>query len=146
MNQPTASLWRRTDDGQVTAFVVVLTLGILTLAGLVLDGGLALAASTRASGQAEAAARAGAQAIDLTTFRTTGTLQLLPSEAAARAHAHLTAEGATGTVTTSADTVTVTVTTTQPTQLLGLLGITTLTMHGQGTARPQPDTVRTTDP
>lgn len=128
--------WRRTDEGQVTAFVVVLTLGILALTGLTLDGGLALAASTRARGQAEAAARAGAQAIDLTTFRANGTLQLLPAEATYRARAHLEAEGVTGAVTASANTVTVTVTAEQPTQLLGLMGITTLTVHGRGTARP----------
>lgn len=129
--------WRRTDDGQVTAFVVVLTLGILALTGLALDGGLALTASTRARGQAEAAARAGAQAIDLTAFRTTGTLRLLPSEAADRAWAHLHAEGTSGAVTASANTVTVTVTAQQPTQLLSLVGITTITVHGHGTAQPQ---------
>lgn len=129
--------WRRGDDGQVTAFVVVLTLGVLTLAGLTLDGGLALAATTRATGQAEAAARAGAQAIDLTTYRATGTLRLRPTDAIAHARAHLTAQGATGIVTASTNTITVTVTATEHTQLLGLIGITTLTVHGQGTAQPQ---------
>jgi hypothetical protein len=129
--------WRRTDDGQVTAFVVALTLGILALTGLTLDGGLALAASTRARGQAEAAARAGAQAVDVVAFRATGTLRLVPSEAADRAWAHLHAEGVSGAVTASADSVTVTVTAQQPTQLLSLVGITTITVHGRGTARPQ---------
>ncbi|GAB1512519.1 pilus assembly protein TadG-related protein [Actinophytocola sp. KF-1] len=132
--------WWHGEDGQVTAFVTVLTAGILTLSGLVLDGGLALAATTRANGQAEAAARAGAQAIDLTAYRATGSLRLLPSDAMARARAHLTAEGAIGDVTATVDTVTVTVTATQATQLLGLVGIGTITVHGRGAAHPQSDT------
>jgi len=128
------------DDGHVTAFVVVLTTGILALAGLTLDSGLALAAAERAQGQAEAAARAGAQAINLTTYRTNGTVRLDPTHAVANAQAHLTAEHATGTVTITGDTVTVTVTATYATQLLGLFGIRSLTVHGQGSAHPQPDT------
>ncbi|MCP2269238.1 pilus assembly protein TadG-related protein [Actinokineospora diospyrosa] len=132
--------WRRwwaADRGQVTAFVVVLVTGILVLAGLTLDGGLALAAKVRATGQAEAAARAGAQAIDLTAYRGTGTLRLVPAQAAANAQAHLAAEGATGTVTVTGDTVTVTVTAVQRTQLLGLVGIGSFQVHGQGSAHPQ---------
>ncbi|PPK63369.1 putative Flp pilus-assembly TadE/G-like protein [Actinokineospora auranticolor] len=129
--------WWRADEGQVSAFVVVLVTGILVLAGLTLDGGLALAAKVRASGQAEAAARAGAQAIDLTAYRATGTLRLVPAQAVANAQAHLAAEGATGTVTITDDTVTVTVTAVHPTQLLGLVGITSFSVHGQGSAHPQ---------
>ncbi len=129
--------WWRADEGWVTAFVVVLTTGILALAGLTLDGGLALAAKVRANGQAEAAARAGAQAIDLAAYRGNGTLQLVPAQAVAGAQAHLAAEGASGTVTVSGDTVTVTVTASQTTQLLGLVGIGSLRVHGQGSAHPQ---------
>jgi hypothetical protein len=121
----------------VTAFVVVLTIGILALAGLTLDGGLALAAKVQANGQAQAAARAGAQAIDLTTYRTTGTLQLVPAQAVADAQSYLAGVGASGTVTVSGDTVTVTVTATEHTQLLGMVGISSLTVHGQGSAHPQ---------
>jgi Flp pilus assembly protein TadG len=129
--------WWRDDDGQVTGFVVVLIIGIFALAGLTLDGGLALAAKVQASGQAEAAARAGAQAIDLAAYRDNGTLRLIPAQAIAEAQAFLAAEGATGTATATNDTVTVTVTATQPTQLLGLIGIESISVHGQGSARPQ---------
>jgi hypothetical protein len=121
----------------VTAFVVVLAIGILALAGLTLDGGLALAAKVQANGQAQAAARAGAQAIDLTTYRTTGTLQLVPAQAVADAQSYLAGVGASGTVTVSGDTVTVAVTATEHTQLLGMVGISSLTVHGQGSAHPQ---------
>jgi len=129
--------WWRAEEGRVTAFVVVLTTGILALTGLTLDGGLALAAKVRAGGQAEAAARAGAQAIDLAAYRATGIVRLMPGQAVASAQAHLAAEGATGTVTVSGDTVTVTVTASQPTQLLGLVGIGSLRVHGRGSAHPQ---------
>ncbi|KAA2253306.1 hypothetical protein F0L68_33390 [Solihabitans fulvus] len=121
----------------MTAFVVVLTIGILALAGLTLDGGLALAAKVQAGGQAEAAARAGAQAIDLTAYRATGTLQLVPAQAVADAQSYLAGVGASGTVTVSGDTVTVAVTAVEHTQLLGMVGITSLTVHGQGSAHPQ---------
>ncbi|NKQ59013.1 hypothetical protein HFP15_39845 [Amycolatopsis sp. K13G38] len=129
--------WWRADEGRTTAFVVVLTIGILTLAGLTLDGGLALAAKVKANGQAEAAARAGAQAIDLTAYRTNGTLQLVPARAVADAHSYLATVGGAGTVTVSGDTVTVTIASTQPTQLLGMIGISSLTVHGTGSAHPQ---------
>ncbi|MGH3623718.1 MAG: hypothetical protein ACRDQ5_18310 [Sciscionella sp.] len=121
----------------MTAFVVVLTIGILALAGLTLDGGLALAAKVQANGQAEAAARAGAQAIDLGAYRTSDTVALVPAQAVADAHSYLTGVGASGTVTVSGDTVTVTITASQRTQLLGMVGISSLTVHGQGSAHPQ---------
>jgi hypothetical protein len=129
----------------VTAFVVVLTIGILALAGLTLDGGLALAAKVKANGEAEAASRAGAQAIDLNAYRNTGTLQLVPAQAVADAQSYLATVGAAGTVTISGDTVTVTITASQTTQLLGMVGISSLTVHGTGSAHPQRGVV-TIDP
>jgi hypothetical protein len=137
--------WWRADDGRVSAFVVVLTIGILALAGLTLDGGLALAAKVEANGQAEAAARAGAQAIDLGVYRTSNRLQLVPAQAVANAQSYLAAVGASGTVAVSGDTVTVTVTAAQNTQLLGMVGISSLTVHGTGSAHPQRGVV-TIDP
>lgn len=121
----------------MTAFVVVLTLGILALAGLTLDGGAALAAKVRAHGQAEAAARAGAQAIDLDAYRTSGVLRLVPAQAVADAQSYLAAVGASGTVTVSGTTVTVTVTASENPQLLGLVGISTLPVHAEARAHPQ---------
>ncbi|TVT52029.1 hypothetical protein FNH05_13725 [Amycolatopsis rhizosphaerae] len=129
--------WWRADEGHVTAFVVVLTTGILALAGLTLDGGLALAAKIRATGQAEAAARAGAQAIDLAAYRSTGTLHLVPAQAVTDAQTYLATFNASGTVTVSGDTVTVLITASQTTQLLSMVGISSLTVHGKGSAHPQ---------
>ncbi|MGW5721921.1 pilus assembly protein TadG-related protein [Amycolatopsis sp. NPDC003865] len=129
--------WWRGEEGRVSAFVVVLMLGLLALAGLGLDGGLALAAKVRATGQAESAARAGAQAIDLAAYRATGALRLVPADADAFARRYLAGIGATGTVTATVDTVTVTVTTSQRTQLLSLIGIPAIGAHGGGAAHPQ---------
>ncbi|MEU5259756.1 pilus assembly protein TadG-related protein [Amycolatopsis sp. NPDC021455] len=136
MNARRAACWRA-DDGQVSAFVVVLVVGLLALAGLGLDGGLALAAKVRATGQAESAARAGAQAIDLAAYRATGTLRLVPAEADGLARRYLAGIGATGEVTATVDTVTVNVTTSQRTQLLSLISIPSIGAHGSGAAHPQ---------
>ncbi|MCP2243313.1 pilus assembly protein TadG-related protein [Lentzea aerocolonigenes] len=125
------------DDGQVSAFVVTITLALLALAGLGLDGGLALAAKVKANGHAEAAARAGAQALDLAQYRATGQLRLIPAQSAAEALDYLGNVGASGTVTVSGDTVAVRVTASQPTQLLGLVGVSSVQVHGEGSARPQ---------
>jgi hypothetical protein len=125
------------ESGMVSVFVVAMTVGILAIAGLSLDGGLALADKVRALGQAEDAARAGAQQIDLAVYRTTGALQLDPQQAQAAAQRLLAADNATGTVTVDANTVIVTVTATEHTQLLGLVGITTLTVTATGKAVPQ---------
>lgn len=122
------------DDGMVTAFVVVMMFALLLLAGLVLDGGLTLAAHVQAIDEAQAAARAGAQAIDLATYRTTGTEVLDPTAATAAADSYLAATGHLGTVTVAGDQVTVTVRITQPTQILSIGGITSLTVSGTGTA------------
>lgn len=111
--------------------------GILALAGLSLDGGLALAAKVRAVGQAEAAARAGAQAVDLATYRATGRLVLVPALAVAAARTQLAAAGAEGEVSVRDGGVDVRVTATHVPRLLGLAGITELTIGGEARAVPQ---------
>jgi hypothetical protein len=122
------------EAGMVTAFVVIFTVALLVMAGLVLDGGLALSAKVRAIDDAQAAARAGAQAINIPLYRSTGQITLDPTEASADAEQYLAQAGQTGTVTVNGDQVTVTITVTQPTQLLSLAGIHHLTVSGSGTA------------
>ena len=136
----TATLGRRrsrlddAESGMVTAFVVVFTLAILVMAGLVLDGGLALSAKVQAIDDAQAAARAGAQAIDIPTYRASGQITLDPAQATADAERYLAAAGHTGTVVVNGEQVTVTVTVTQATQILDLAGVDHLTETGTGTA------------
>jgi hypothetical protein len=129
--------WWRADEGRVSAFVLTLLIGLLALAGLSLDGGLALASKVRSGGQAESAARAGAQALDLAAYRATGRLRLDPPRARELAQRYLASVGATGTVRVAGDTVTVEVTATYRTQLLSLAGVEDIHTHGRGAAHPQ---------
>lgn len=128
---------REDQSGRVTAFVVIIVTAVLLFAGLVLDGGLALAAKVRALGEAQEAARAGAQEIDLTAYRANGALRLEPQQASAAARNYLAAAGHSGTVSVAGNTVTVTVTVSQSTQLLPLIGIGSITVTATGQAQPQ---------
>ena len=65
----------RDERGSITPFVVIVSLAILMLAALVIDGGRQLNAKGRAIAYAQEAARAGAQAIDVTDPR----LDLVPN-------------------------------------------------------------------
>jgi hypothetical protein len=122
------------EDGTVTAFVVVFSVALILMAGLVLDGGLTLAAKVQAINEAQAAARAGAQAINISTYRATGQIVLDPGQATADADSYLSAAGHRGTVAVNGDQVTVTVSITQPMQILNIAGINHLTVTGTGTA------------
>jgi hypothetical protein len=97
------------DRGAISTFVAVIAVAMLMAAGLAVDGGRKVAALTRATHLADAAARAGAQAIDLDTLRSTGELRVLPDQATTRATDYLAALGHTGQVTVEGATVTVTV-------------------------------------
>ena len=125
------------DSGQVTAFVVVMAAALVLMIGLVLDGGLTLAARERALGEAQEAARAGAQAVNLVTYRQDGDLVLDPAQAEADASAYLASIGATGTVTATGGLVTVTVTIVQPMQILDAAGLRAITVHATATATPE---------
>jgi Flp pilus assembly protein TadG len=113
----------RQDRGQVTAFVVVLVGALLLCAGLVVDGGRVLAATRDARDVAAGAARAGAQAIDITTFRDRNTTTLDAPVAERQANTFLTQAGYSGTVTVDTDRVTVTITTRVPMAILGIAGV-----------------------
>jgi hypothetical protein len=128
------------DAGQVTAFVTVLLLALLVMLGLVTDGGRARAAHVRAANEAQEAARAGAQAVDLAAYRRDGTVRLDPARAETRVRDYIAATGDTLTaVVVDADQVTVTVTRTEPTRLLTLAGLASVRASGTGTARAEPN-------
>lgn len=122
------------ERGRVTAFVVIITTGCLLFAGLVLDGGLALATKTTAIGQAQEAARAGAQQLDLAAYRAGVPARLNPVAARAAAQRYLDSVAAVGTVTASVTEVRVHVAAHQRTELLNLVGITDLAVSGDGQA------------
>lgn len=122
------------ESGMVTAFVVIFALALLVMAGLVLDGGLTLAAKVRAIDDAQAAARAGAQAIDILRYRSTGQITLDPAQAVADAERYLAVSGNTGTVAVVGNEVTVTVRLTQRSQILSIVGVDALGVSGTGSA------------
>jgi hypothetical protein len=127
------------DAGQVTAFTVVMFVAVMVFAGLVLDGGLALAAKVRALNEAQEAARSGAQALDLTAYRVSGDVVLDRQQAAAAAHRYLAATGnpnaSSASVAVTDDQVTVTVSRRQATQILRIVGMSGITVDASATAR-----------
>ncbi|MEW6470663.1 MAG: pilus assembly protein TadG-related protein [Actinomycetota bacterium] len=122
------------ERGAVTAFVVTFTVALLGVAGLVGDGGFVLAAHRQAADEAEAAARAGAQAVDEGALRAAGTVALDPDAARARALDYLAATGHRGRVEVTGDTVWVEVSFERDLTLLRMFGLGPVTVTGDGEA------------
>lgn len=85
------------ERGAVSTFLAVIALALLMAAGLAIDGGRKVNALREASHVADNAARAGAQAVDLDTLRTTGELLLVPDQATDRVDQYLASLGYTAT-------------------------------------------------
>jgi hypothetical protein len=119
----------------VTAFVTVFTVALLAVAGLVADGGYLLAARRRAINEAEAAARAGAQAVRTDVLREGGPVTVDPANARRRALDYLAPTDHAGTVEVVGDTVRVEVSFTQPMAILGAFGLRDVTVRGMGEAQ-----------
>jgi Flp pilus assembly protein TadG len=114
------TLLGRRDDGGVTAFVAVVAVALVMVAGMAYDGGQVLAAHATARSDASKAARAGAQEIDLDVLRATGDIALSPAAAEAAALAYLDDAGAVGSASVEGNAVTVTVSIVQPMHILPL--------------------------
>jgi Flp pilus assembly protein TadG len=87
------------DRGSIGIMVAALALALFAVVGLVVDGAGKARVLARADDLAAGAARAGAQAVDLAGYRTTGSISVNPANARAAAHAYLNAAEVTGTVT-----------------------------------------------
>ena len=135
------------DRGSITAYLLIMTVALVVLAGLVLDGGAALTAHGTAADTAQQAARAGADALDEQSLRASAPAGLTTNPAAAReaAAAVLAAADVTGDVTVTGSTVTVTARATKPTAILAIVGIdqvggaataTAIPLHGTTTGAP----------
>jgi Flp pilus assembly protein TadG len=124
-----------TDRGSISLYFAITALAALVMAGLVVDGGAALATRERAADLATQAARAGATALTPTSLRGTPTdLQADPTAAAQAAQAILSDAGATGHVTVSGDTVTVTAHLPRHTVILSAVGLTNISQTATATA------------
>lgn len=126
---------RAQDEGQLTLFFAIVVVGLLLVAGLVLDGGAQIRAAQRAQAIAEEAARAGAQTVDVDALMQGEATRLDPHQARTAATAYLRTSGATGSVTAGTETVSVEVTLSEPTLFLSLIGISELSASGSATAR-----------
>ncbi|NEE02783.1 TadE/TadG family type IV pilus assembly protein [Phytoactinopolyspora halotolerans] len=127
--------------GSVSALVVVLIVMLFAVAGLVYDGGRAINARQQAFDDAEQAARAGADQIDVDLFRGSGIVRVIPAEADAAAReflANLPGYSYDDIVieVTGDSAVRVEVGRTVPTGLLGLVFVDSFDVHGSAEAQP----------
>ena len=118
----------------MTAFVVIMTVAIVVMIGLVLDGGSVLAARREAIDEADGAARAAAQSVAPAT-RTSDRTVLDPARAQAAVDAYLAPTGHQGSVVVNGDSVAVTVSYSQHLEILGAAGLGSVTVTGHGAAR-----------
>lgn len=116
---------------RLVPFTVITWLGILLIAGVVLDGGLRVSTLQDAQGIAQSAARAGTNAATGTSVNGDA-FDINASMAITAAQNYLTSAGMTGTTTVDGDTVTVTVETTYTPLLLNFGPV---TVEATGTAR-----------
>ena len=124
----------RDDRGSIAPMAILGVLVVLILGGLVLDQGLAMADRVRLLDVAQGAARSGAQAVDLAVYRATGQVRLNPAQATANARRFLAQAGIAGTATASGTTVTVNVRGARRTELLHLIGVTSIPVAATATA------------
>jgi Flp pilus assembly protein TadG len=119
-----AQLRGQAEAGFVSLYVVVITVGLLAMAGLVIDGGNALAAREQATDVAQQAARAGADALSPESLRGSPTrLTASPAAAQAAANRVLDTAGVTGTVSVDGADVSVAVVVHKDTTILSAFGV-----------------------
>lgn len=120
------------DRGSVTIFVAIASVGLLVLAGLVVDGGAKVRAAQRADRVAAEAARVGGQAIDISGVLAGRTIAVDRRAALAAANAYLQAAGIEGSarLVDGGAGMTVATSTSARTVFLGLVGVHTIAVRG----------------
>ncbi|MCZ1014812.1 TadE/TadG family type IV pilus assembly protein [Streptomyces noursei] len=132
-----AAFVRGDDRGQATAFVVGVAAALWLFAGIVVDGGLALAGKAQALDVAQEAARSGAQQLDVDQLRHHREVRLVRAEAARTARGYVSSVGDSGSAAVKGNVVTVHVTHRYRTQILQLVGLRTLTLHASATSHAE---------
>ncbi|MFF3214156.1 hypothetical protein ACFYYB_26205 [Streptomyces sp. NPDC002886] len=125
------------DRGGISVYTAIVTIALLAIVGLAIDGGGKLRATERADAVAMEAARAAGQAIDpASAIKGTG-IRVDPEAAAVAAQAYLARAGSQGSTTLSTDRtqLTVTVRGTYTTKFLPIVGIGSMEVTGHGSAR-----------
>jgi translation initiation factor 6 (eIF-6) len=132
------------ERGSITAFVVVMAAAFILGAGLVIDGGLALAGKTTAEDEAQQAARTAATALAQQPLRD-GQIVVDASPALADARAYIAATGDTGSVTVDGTLIHARVVHRQQTRILGLFGVGVITVSADATAKVESGVSQSTD-
>lgn len=123
------------ERGSITLMLAAMFVGLLALFGIVVDGGTKLDAAQNADAVAQEAARAGAGRVSQSAAYTTGQFLVDQQQAVAAARAYLAGGGYTGTVVPQGRaSIRVTVTITKPTQVLSLIGISSVSATGSAVA------------
>lgn len=141
MRRKNGNGWRG-DRGTLSLFVVMFAPVVVLLAGLLVDGGIAINARMRAADVAQQAARAGANDLNVTALRS-GTVQLAP-DACAKALAFVGNYAGIGARPAGCTPITigghpgikVWATVTVSSQILGIIGIHSFTETAYGQASP----------
>ena len=137
------SAGRRTlQRGSMTVFIAAGIPGLLIAIGLGIDGSRALAASLRVSGEAEMAARTAADQLDISSTYGGGSPSLDVSSAVSSAQSYIAAtqDQMVGSPDVNGSSVTVTVSASVPTTILGLIGISEITVTQSATANAEEGT------
>ena len=125
------------ERGSFSLMLVIMAVALLALAGLVVDGGAKLDEAENANAVAQEAARAGAGMVDQGKAYSTGAFAVDPGQAVAAAQAYLASvadAGYRGSVNVGPESISVTVTVTQPTKILSIIGIDSMTVTRTATA------------
>lgn len=124
------------DRGSLTLMLAVMFVALLALAGVVIDGGAKLTAAENAAAVAQEAARAGAGMVNEATAHENGSFVVDEDQAIAAANDYLSSAGYAGSAAQGpgTDEIQVTVKVSEPTKVLSIIGIDTITATGQATA------------
>lgn len=129
------------DSGQATPLVLIFLLGIIAVAGLVIDGGLLFNSRRTLQSIADGAARAGAMAVDERLLRESGgeQVRLDPEAARARVDTYLGVSGFKGIVEATVDPQEVRVKLQRGVSplLLSILGVHEISAEAEAAAHPR---------
>lgn len=129
------------DSGQATPLILMFVLGIVAVAGLVIDGGFLFSSRLSLQSMADGAARAGAMAVDEALLRESAGAEVVLEPDAARAAAddYLMRSGFQGHVGVSASSTEVRVNLQMETRtlLLSIVGVRDVSVRAEATARPR---------
>jgi hypothetical protein len=124
------------ERGSLTLMLAAVFVGLLAMVGIVIDGGTKLDAAENAAAFAQEAARAGAGMVNQARVYSTGSFAVERGQALAAARQYLVTVGVQDftVATVGADSIRVRVTVTEPTRVLSIIGIDTMTSTSSATA------------